>query len=129
MVQLQILSGSSAGVAWDARRFPVRVGRAAGNDLQVAEAGVWDQHFQVALDSAEGFVLTVFPGALVTVNQTSVSTHRLRNGDVIVAGSAQLCFRLSETRQRGLRFREGLVWAMVFGVLLGEATLIGWLLR
>ena len=129
MVQLQILSGRSAGVSWDARRFPVRVGRAAGNDLQLAEAGVWDQHFQVALNSAEGFVLTVFPGAIVTVNQSSVSTQRLRNGDVIVAGSAQLCFRLSGTRQRGLRFREGLVWAMVLAVILGEATLIGWLLR
>jgi hypothetical protein len=129
MLQLQILSGKSAGVFWDARRFPVRVGRSAGNDLQLEEAGVWDRHFQVELNPAEGFMLSVFPGALVTVNQTSVSTTRLRNGDLIMAGSAQLCFRLSENRQRGLRLREAFVWALVLGVILGEAVLIGWLLR
>ena len=129
MLQLQILSGKSAGVFWDARRLPVRVGRASSNDLQLADDGVWNEHFQVALNPAEGFVLSVHPRALVTINQTPVSTTRLRNGDLITAGSAQLCFRLSETRQRGLRLREWLVWMLVAGVILGEVALIGWLLR
>lgn len=129
MLQLQILSGKSAGVVWDARRFPVRVGRASGNDLQLEDNGVWNEHFQVALNLAEGFVLSVHPGALVTVNQTPASTTRLRNGDLITVGSAQLCFRLSETRQRGLRLREWFVWTLLLGVLLGEIGLIGWLLR
>jgi len=129
MLQLQILSGKSAGVFWDARRFPVHIGRASGNDLQLEDDGVWNEHFQVALNPAEGFVLSVHPGALVTVNQTPASTTRLRNGDLITAGSAQLCFRLSETRQRGLRLREWFVWTLVFGVIIGEAVLIGWLLR
>jgi len=128
MLQLQILSGRSAGVFWDARRFPVRIGRASGNDLQLEDDGVWDEHFQVALSPAEGFVLSVHSGALVTVNQTPASTTRLRNGDLITAGSVQLCFRLSETRQRALRLREWFVWTLVVGVLLGEAALIGWLL-
>lgn len=129
MLQFQILSGKSAGIFWDARRFPVRIGRTAGNDLQLADDGVWNEHFQVALNPAEGFVLSVHPGALVTVNQTPAATTRLRNGDLITAGSVQLCFRLSETRQRGLRLREWLVWALVLGVILGEAALIDWLLR
>lgn len=129
MLQLQILSGKSAGVFWDARRFPVRVGRASGNDLQLEDDGVWNEHFQVALNPAEGFVLSVHPGALVTINQTPASTTRLRNGDLITAGSARLCFRLSETRQRGLRLREWFVWTLVVGVILGEAALIGWLLQ
>ncbi len=129
MLLLQILSGDSAGIFWDARRFPVRIGRAAGNDLQLEDDGVWDEHFQVTLNPTEGFVLSVHPGALVTINQTPASTVRLCNGDVITAGSVQLCFRLSETRQRGLRPREWFVWTLVFGVILGEAALIGWLLR
>jgi pSer/pThr/pTyr-binding forkhead associated (FHA) protein len=129
MLQFQIVSGKSAGVVWDARRFPVRIGRASGNDLQLEDDGVWNEHFQVALNPAEGFELSVQPGALVTVNQTPTSTARLRNGDLITAGSAQLCFRLSETRQRGLRLREWLVWSLVLGVILAEAVLIGWLLR
>ena len=129
MLQLQILSGKSAGVLWDARRLPVHVGRASGNDLQLEDDGVWNEHFQVALNPAEGFVLSVHPGALVTVNQTPTTTTRLRNGDLVGAGSAQLCFRLSETRQRGLRLREWFVWTLLLGVLLGEIALIGWLLR
>ncbi len=129
MLQLQILSGKSAGVFWNARRLPVRVGRASGNDLRLEDDGVWNEHFQVALNPAEGFELSVHPGAIVTVNQTPASTIRLRNGDLIMAGSAQLCFRLSETRQRGLRLREWVVWLLLLGVLLGEIALIGWLLR
>jgi pSer/pThr/pTyr-binding forkhead associated (FHA) protein len=130
MVQFQILSGKSAGVSWDARRFPVRIGRASGNDLQLADDGVWNEHFEVALNRGDGFVLSVQPGALVTVNQTPASTPtRLRSGDLITAGSAQICFRLSETRQRGLRLREWFVWMLVLGVILAEAALIGWLLQ
>lgn len=128
MLQLQLLSSKSAGVVWVARHFPVRVGRASGNDLQLQDDGVWNEHFQVALNPAEGFVLSVHPGALVTVNQTPAATTRLRNGDLITAGSAQLCFRLSETRQRGLRLREWFVWTLLLGVLMGEIALIGWLL-
>ena len=129
MLQFQILSGKSAGGFWDARRFPVHIGRAIGNHLQLEDDGVWNEHFQVTLNPAEGFVLSVHPGALVTINQTPVSTARLHPGDLIAAGSARLCFRLSETRQRGLRFREWFVWTLVFGVILGEVALIGWLMR
>ena len=129
MLQFQILSGKSASVVWDADRFPVRVGRAAGNDLQLEDDGVWNEHFQVALKPADGFVLTVNPGALVTINQAPASTSRLRSGDLITAGSVQLRFRLSETRQHGLRLREWLVWTLVFGAILSEVTLIGWLWR
>jgi hypothetical protein len=128
MLQFQILFGKSAGLFWNACRFPIRIGRASGNDLQLEDDGVWNEHFQVALSPAEGFVLSVHPGALVTVNQTPASATRLRNGDLITAGSAQLCFRLSETRQRGLRLPECLVWTLVLGVVLGESALIGWLL-
>jgi len=128
MLQLQLLSGKSAGVVWAARRFPVHVGRASGNDLQLEDDGVWNEHFQVALNPAEGFVLTVQPGALVTVNQTPLMTTRLRNGDLITAGAAQLCFRLRETCQRGLWLREWLVWTLLVAVLLGEIALVGWLL-
>lgn len=128
MLQLQILSGKSAGVVWAARCFPVRVGRASGNDLQLEDDGVWNEHFQVVLNPTEGFVLSVHPGALVTVNQTPATTARLRSGDLITAGSAQFRFRLGETRQRGLRLREWFVWTLLLSVLLGEIALVGWLL-
>jgi len=129
VIQLQILSGQQAGVFWNARRFPVHVGRADGNDLQLADDGVWDEHFELALNPAEGFLLSAHPGAIVTVNQAPVQTARLRNGDLITAGSARLCFRLGETRQRGLRLREWFVWSLIIGVCLSQVVLIYWLLQ
>lgn len=129
MIQLQILSGQQAGIFWNARRFPVRVGRAAGNDLQLEEDGVWDEHFELTLVRAEGFTLSAHPGALVAVNQTPVQTVRLRNGDLITAGSAKMCFRLGETRQRGLRLREWFVWTLIIGICLAQVALIYWLLQ
>jgi predicted component of type VI protein secretion system len=128
VVQLQIVSGQQAGLLWEARRFPIRVGRAPGNDLQLEDEGIWEEHFQISSDPETGFNLTACGSAIVAVNQTPVSAARLRNGDEITAGAAKLAFRLSETRQRSLGLREALVWALVVGVSLGQLTLIAWLI-
>jgi hypothetical protein len=53
----------------------------------------------------------------------------LRNGDSIDIGSLKLQFWLSDTRQFGLRFREGLTWAALGFISLGQVGLIYWLLR
>jgi predicted component of type VI protein secretion system len=129
MVQFRILSGPQAGTQWVARRFPVRVGRADANDLQLEEDGVWDRHFEVDFDRADGFVLKAQPNAIVSVNQQPVQTTRLRNGDSIEIGSVRLQFWLGEVRQRGLRPREWFVWALIATVSLGEVALVYWLLR
>ena len=128
MLQLQILSGKQAGHLWEARHFPVRVGRAIESDLCLEDDGVWAEHFQLTTATETGFVLAACPGAFVTVNQVPVETARLKNGDLITAGAVKLSFRLSATRQRSLRVRESLVWALVFGVSLGQIVLIAWLL-
>jgi len=44
MIQLHILAGKKAGNQLAACRFPFRIGRAHGNDLQLDDDGVWDQH-------------------------------------------------------------------------------------
>jgi pSer/pThr/pTyr-binding forkhead associated (FHA) protein len=129
VIQLHVLSGKQAGLLWNARRFPVHVGRASDNDLKLEDDGIWEEHFQLALSPAEGFTLSVHPGAIVTVNQAPVQTARLRNGDVITAGSAKLSFRLSDTRQRGLRLREWFVWTLIVGLCLGQIVVVYWLLQ
>ena len=96
MVQLRILSGKKAGTNWDARRFPVRIGRSAANDLPLEENGIWDEHFELTFDRAEGFVLTACPDALVTVNHEPAQTVRLRNGDSIEVGAVRMRFWLGE---------------------------------
>ena len=129
MIQLQVLTGKQAGARWVARRFPVRVGRSAANDLRLEEDGVWDQHCVLYFDPAEGFILTAQPDALLTVNHEPTRSVRLRNGDAIEMGSARLQFWLNETPQRGQRLREGFVWTLVVAICLTEVALVYWLLR
>ena len=128
MVQLRILSGKKAGTLWDARHFPVRIGRSAASDLQLEEQGVWDEHFTLTFSRAEGFMLAGCPEAIVTVNHEPVQTARLRNGDSIEAGAARMQFWLSETRQQGLRLREWFVWTLIGAITLAEIAAIYWLL-
>ena len=129
MVQLQVLSGKMAGTQTVARRFPFHVGREGAANLQLDDAGVWDRHARLDFRAAEGFRLTALGDALVTVNDQSVRETLLRNGDHINIGSVQLRFWLAETRQRGLKLREGLVWSCVLLVTLGQLALLYWLLR
>jgi pSer/pThr/pTyr-binding forkhead associated (FHA) protein len=129
MVQLQILSGKTAGTKWAARRFPVIIGRSADASLRVEEPGVWDQHVQVILDPKVGFVLEAQPQALVVLNHQPVERAVLRNGDQIEIGALKLQFWLSEARQRGLLVREALFWALLLGVSLGQVALIYSLIR
>ena len=128
MVQFRILTGKKAGVQWTARRFPVRVGRAPGADLQLEDDGVWDEHFQLAFRSGEGFVLTTSGEALTSVNGETSPECLLRNGDIIEAGGAKLQFWLAEARSRGLRAREAATWAGIAAVFLAQIGILYWLL-
>src|SRR6185312_4866083 len=97
MVQLRILSGKKAGSSWDARRFPVRIGRSPQSDLQLEEPGVWNEHLKIEL-------------------QHSV----VRNGDTIEMGSVKLQFWLSEAQQRTQSVREVFVWAVIIFICLAQ---------
>jgi len=127
MIQLNVLSGRTAGGQTVVRHFPFSIGRAPGNDLQLADAGVWDRHLALNLEKPEGFTLTAAPNALAAVNHQPVQTARLRNGDVITFGSVKIQFWLAAVRQRGLRLRELFVWALLALVTLGQFALIYWL--
>ena len=129
MLQLKVLSGKAAGTNWVARRFPVRIGRAAGSDLRLEEDGIWDQHVQVELDPEAGFIVETFPNALASLNGEPLSRAVLRNGDLVDLGSVKVSFSLSKTVQSGLRFREGLTWILITTISLGQIGLIYWLIR
>jgi hypothetical protein len=128
VIQLEVLSGRQAGLLHEARHFPILVGRAAANALQLEDDGVWAEHFQLAVDPKNGFTLTARPGALVMVNELPAEAARLKNGDVITAGAARLRFRLSPTEQRGLHGRELLVWTLLLSVTISQLGLVLWLL-
>ena len=128
MLQFSILSGKTAGTEWVARRFPVRIGRAASADLRLEEDGVWDEHLHLEFDVAEGLILETFPNASATVNGQPLQRTVLRNGDLIELGSVKMLFSLSKTRQTGLRLREGLTWAAIAVISLGQVFLVYWLI-
>ena len=129
MVQFNILSGKKAGAQSAARRFPFRIGRAPGNELQLDDDGVWDQHLALEFNREKGFTLVTAPNALAAVNGEPVQTAVLRSGDIITIGSAKFQFWLAAARQRGLHLREGAVWALLAAVTAAQFALIYWLLR
>ena len=124
MIQLLILTGKKATSQFVASYFPFCIGRASGNDLQLDDDGVWDQHLTLEFHPQQGITLTAAPNALVTVNGRPVQTAPLRNGDVITLGAAKLQFWLTTVRQSSLYLREGFVWALLCLVVLFEAFLI-----
>jgi pSer/pThr/pTyr-binding forkhead associated (FHA) protein len=129
MVHLNILSGKKAGAQSAARRFPFRIGRAAGNELQLDDDGIWDQHLTLEFNRQKGFTLATAPDALATINGGLVQTVILRNGDIITLGSAKLQFWLATARQRGLLPREAFVWVLLAAVTAAQFALIYWLIR
>jgi len=129
MIQLSILSGKQAGTQAVVRRFPFRIGRAAGNELQLEDDGVWDRHLTLEFQPQSGFNLTTSANTIATVNGESVQNRILRNGDTITAGSVKIQFWLAAARQGSLIGRESFVWALLTSVTAGQMALIYWLLK
>ena len=129
MVQLNIISGKKAGGQTVARRFPFRIGRAAGNELQLDDDGVWDRHLALEFQRESGFTLTTESNALAAVNSRPVQSAVLHNGDLITLGSVQLQFWLGAARQRGLRASEFCVWTLIVVVTALQVALVYWLIR
>jgi len=129
MIQLNILSGKKAGTQTVARHFPFRIGRAAANNLQLDDDGVWDQHLALEFQKQEGFKLIAATNALAAINNQPVQCKILRNGDTITIGLAKIQFWLTTARQRGLHFRESFVWLLLIFVTIGQFALLYWLIR
>ena len=62
-------------------------------------------------------------------NSKPIHNIILRNGDIIIIGSVKLQFWLAAARQRGLRLREGFVWALLIFVTISQFALLYWLIR
>jgi pSer/pThr/pTyr-binding forkhead associated (FHA) protein len=128
MVQLCVLNGSRAGTAHTASRFPCTIGRASGDDLQLTEAGVWENHLQLNLQVPEGFRLSRLGQGRAGVNGSEFDELVLRNGDVIELGAVKVQFWLAEVRQSSNRVREVLVWLGLVALVVLEGALLAGLL-
>ena len=129
MIHLNVLSGKKAGAQSAAGHFPFRIGRAPGNELQLNDDGIWDQHLTLEFDRQHGFRLAAAPNALIAINGRPAQTAILRSGDIITIGSAKLQFWIVAARQRSLQLREASVWLLLAAVTVGQLMLIYRLLR
>lgn len=129
MIQLEILNGSKAGTQSVARQFPFRVGRQKSAGLSLTDDGVWESHFELTVRRREGCCLSARPECLTLINGQPVeSPHRLRNGDVIEAGSVKLRFVLGPTRHRTQALREVLLWTAIGLLCAAQLALIHFVL-
>ena len=123
MIRLTVISGKTAGCSLAVRRFPFHIGRSAGNDLVLEEAGVWERHLTLEFQRQEGIRLLPGSGALLSVNSEPVDQPcRLRNGDLIALGAVKLQFFLSSPVQRALLVREALVWGLLVAVFAAQTV-------
>lgn len=128
MVQLEVISGKTAGATLATRRFPALLGRSPEAQFRIEEPGVWDRHVQIRLDLQQGFLMRAEADALVTLNGQPVHEGVLRNGDEIGIGAARVRFWLAAAQQRSLVPREMLFWTLLLAVCAGQVALIYWLL-
>jgi pSer/pThr/pTyr-binding forkhead associated (FHA) protein len=124
MVQFRVLTGSRQGERLIASRFPWLIGRSNSAQLRLEDPGVWERHLEIALEDPGGFVASLLPGALATVNGSPFQQAKLRNGDVLDLGSVRLQFWLSEAPQKGLRWRESLTWLALGALSLVQILLV-----
>ena len=129
MVQIRILSGKTAGNIHVARRFPFGIGRAAGNELQLDDEGVWDHHLVLKIQKTEGFTVKTVSDAFVAINEQPQTAARLRNGDILSFGSAKIQFWLAAPKQRSLRLRELSLWLLLAAITAFQILLIHQLLK
>ena len=128
MIQLLVLTGSSAGQRHELHRFPVTVGRSTACSVALGDPGVFDTHFEIQF-SPEGFTLRASPHAVVAVNETRTDSTLLRNGDIISAGYPKIQFWLGAMTQRGLRVRESFAWLLVLAIAAAQLYFFLQLLR
>ena len=129
-IRLEPIEEAAAGDTIEARRFPFALGQAKECDLRIDAKGVWDKHLILDYDGKNGITATPCPDALVVVNGDSHrKKFRLNHGDLVELGAAKFHFWLAPLGQADRRRLEGLIWAALFLLALGQAGVVAWLLN
>ena len=127
MIRLRVLSGQKAGFDHEYTAFPFSIGRAANDELRLADNGVWDRHLTIDYQPGEGWFVRKNPKASAMLNHTPLEEARLKAGDELELGSVRIQFWLIESEQRELKGRERLTWAMIALAVAAQVALAVWL--
>lgn len=117
MIELIVINDPAPGRRFHADAAPVRLGRRADLEVVLRDAGVWENHAEIAANDDGWFLIRAVGAAHVSVNEHPIKEHRLRNGDVLGMGSVKLQFTLRNPPQRSLKGREVAAWLMIVAVV------------
>jgi len=129
-IRLERIDEATAGDPIEARRFPFALGQAKECDLRIEAKGVWGNHLILDNEGENGIIATPCSDALVVVNGDSHrKKFRLNHGDLVELGAAKFHFWFAPLGQANWRGIEGLIWAALFLLTLGQAVVVIWLLN
>lgn len=124
MYCLTVVDGKHRGKEIELNRFPFVVGKNREAQLCLSDAGVWEDHLAIELRAGEGPSVRRMGDGLVDVNSEPVERTKLRNGDVITLGAAQLRFGAAPVKRRSLVIHNAVSWLAIACVLVVELFLI-----
>lgn len=116
MIELTILSGPQSGRRIEAAALPCRFGKSPALACQFTGPGVWDEHFEVSVQTSGQIVVQVLGEARVCVDSAPVREVKVRDGLILEAGGTRVRLGIQPAGHGSLRFREGLFWGL-FGLL------------
>lgn len=129
MLQLHVTDDRGTVTTHRVEHFPFLIGRSLQADLQIASAGVFEEHARLELafeeQSAEAkFFLHALGQSVLLVNGERTTCRRVLIGDEISIGGARALVSLAPAGQSALALHESLVWALVCVVVIAEAVVI-----
>ena len=124
MLELDILTGTQAGLRVAAKEFPFQIGRRTASGLSLEDQGVWEKHAIIILEKDGRFKLAIEPCAPALHDSAPFTERIIRNGDVIQLGLPKIQFSLGKASQRRLAIRECCTWAIPIIISLAQIALI-----
>lgn len=126
MYQLTALEGENHGGRFFLGKASFVLGKNPNADLQLKEAGVWNDHVRIEVSEREPRIRRLGEGILI-LNSEPTDLAVLRNGDLIQIGGAKFIFEVSPPKRRPFHVQHFLLWGMIVFIAFSEMILILWI--
>ncbi|MAD24660.1 MAG: hypothetical protein CMO44_10870 [Verrucomicrobiales bacterium] len=128
--RLERLDGDFLGEQVEVSGFPFKIGRDINCHHRIEAKGVWPCHLVLEEAGENGIIVKCDPEASLSINSLEASKSvRLQNGDLLQFGSVRLRFWLAPIGQMGQRSIELIIWLGLSMLILGQVTIMAWLLK
>ncbi|HEX7860113.1 MAG TPA: FHA domain-containing protein [Verrucomicrobiae bacterium] len=129
MLRLDVTDDRGAVAAYEISEFPLVIGRSANAGLQIAAAGVFEEHACIQLAPARSgpgqrFTMEALGSALMSVNGEILPNKQLAVGDEISLGAARVTVSLAPAARKKLSAHELFVWTLLLLLVIFESAVI-----